>query len=176
MRSGDRLRGGTLAAAWLAASLCGCGTLNRRPVGGADFQGRGRRPAPTETGACSLAGQELAEVNRQIARLSGSVTTTSAAIQDLRTSRDEAIQTRQSCLDHCNDLSGAAAVKECTATCARSADGPVAAAQVSVASRQQSCQLLLQTIQALNDIRTDLARTCPIRFDARDIPPASACN
>jgi len=102
--------------------------------------------------------------------------TTSAEIQHLRASRDEAVQTRQSCLDHCNDLSGAEAVKECTGTCAHSADGPVAAAQVSIASGQQSCKSLLQTIQVLNDIRIDLARTCPVLFDANDIPPASACN
>jgi hypothetical protein len=35
---------------------------------------------------------------------------------------------------------------------------------------------LLQAIGSLNDIRVDLAKTCPIRFDTGDIPPVNACN
>jgi hypothetical protein len=176
MTTGYRLRGGTLAAVALALSLCACGTVNRFAVRSAEFQDKSRRPAPSETRACSLANQEVAELDRQITRLSGLITTATTAIQELRSSRDHAVQTGQSCLEHCNDLSSGSAVKECIVTCARITNGPVTAAQESLTSRQQSCQQILQSIQALNGIRADLARTCPIRFGARDIPAATVCN
>jgi septal ring factor EnvC (AmiA/AmiB activator) len=135
-----RLRGAAAAAVFLALGVCACGSVKRSAASrSAESQDKSRRPAADQTGACSLANQELAELNRQIARLSGLITAAAAGIQELRSSRDQA-------------------------------------AQGSIDSKQHSCQTLLQSIQALNEIRVDLAHTCPIRFDGRDIPAATACN
>jgi hypothetical protein len=169
-----RLRSGVVAVLTLAATISGCSTLDRSANRQSDRADKNRRPP--SVGACSFAGNELAEVNRQIARLAELIADAGAAIQEARASRDQAIETRQGCIDRCNALSGSTATRACTAECSERARSAVTSAQSGIDSRQQNCQSLLEAIGALNEIRVDLAKTCPIRFDAGDIPPASACN
>jgi hypothetical protein len=164
--------GGIAAILFLVAALSACTTLNHS----ANRQANVPDSRPPSAGSCDLASDELAEVNRQIARLAGLVANAGASIQEFRASQDQTVSTGQECLERCNGLAGSSAIRACTADCGRKQRIAVASAQTGIASTQGNCQSLLQTIGALNEIRVNLAHNCPIRFDARDIPPAAACN
>jgi hypothetical protein len=112
---------------------------------------------------------QLAELNRQILRLSRSVKAANIAIRDYRANQDRVERKRDACLNQC--CAQPSRAKACAAGCTGEAQASLGAAGRSINATRQRCRLLLQSIGALNDVRADVARSCHFEWNAKDIPP-----
>jgi hypothetical protein len=113
-------------------------------------------------------------LNRQILRLSKSATESSAAIRGLRAENARILAKRDSCRKGCDGLPIGEA-RLCVGACTHATSGALAAARKTIASRQRTCQLTVQSILALKDKGAALAGECRIRNEI-STPASTICD
>jgi len=135
-----------------------CGPVTGPPLAASNLQTRTAAPTAGRPAPCSAGRSELADLNRQIARLSKVIVAAKAELRTLRAS------------------AGYVAAKECRGKCGSNAGGATASAQKIIAVTEQNCQNLLQSLAALEQIRSDLIEDCPAHLNLPLPPVMRTCR
>jgi hypothetical protein len=147
-----------LVAVLLVCGSGACRPVSRPPLTSTGFQSKVSAPTAGKPAACAVGSAELADLNRQIMRLSKEIVSVKAELHALTTS------------------AAYRPAKECGGKCAQDTSGASAAAQKLIGAAEQNCQSLLQSLGELEQLRSDLVEGCPTHVNLPTPPVNRTCR
>lgn len=135
-----------------------CRPIAPPPLSAANLQSKSSAPIASKPATCMVDAAELAGLNRQIARLSKVVVSAKADLHALTASPS---------------YRGA---RECRGKCEQDPTGASEAAQRMINVTERNCQSLLQSLTALEQLRSDLIEACPGHFKSPAASRIKSCR